>query len=128
VPDTAEVVASFDDPYWHFPAITRNRYGSGSLTYEATVVTGALQREILRDVLQRAGLTGPDQSLPGAVKVRHGQNAGGKTIHYYFNFSGLSQSISYPYRRGTDLLTSASIHGGQTLTLKPWNLAIVAEE
>jgi beta-galactosidase len=32
VPDTAEVVASFDDPYWHFPAITRNRYGSGALT------------------------------------------------------------------------------------------------
>jgi beta-galactosidase len=128
VPDTAEVVASFDDPYWHFPAITRNRYGSGSLTYEATVVTDNLQREIVRETLRRAGLTGPDQSLPDAVKVRHGRTAGGKVIHYYFNFSGIGQSIPYAYNRGTDLLTGASTQGGQTLTLGPWNLAIVAEQ
>lgn len=48
--------------------------------------------------------------------------------HYYFNFSGLSQLIPYAYNRGTDLLTGASIEGGQTLTLGPLNLAIVAEQ
>ena len=31
IPDTAEVIASFDDPYWKFPAITRNHYGNGIL-------------------------------------------------------------------------------------------------
>ena len=55
IPDTAEVIASFDDPYWHFPAITRNKYGSGELVYEATYVTDTLQREIIRDVLSHAG-------------------------------------------------------------------------
>jgi beta-galactosidase len=63
-PDTAEVVASFDDPYWHFPAITRNRYGAGMLIYEGTFLTDALQCEVIRDVLKRTGLTGPDQTLP----------------------------------------------------------------
>ena len=80
VPDTAEVVASFDDPYWHFPAITRNRYGTGMLTYESTLLTDTLQREVIHDVLKRADLTGPDQGLPSAVKVRHGQKGNHCTI------------------------------------------------
>src|SRR5690349_15317450 len=54
IPDTAEALASFKMPPWQFPAITRNRFGEGTLTYEATVVTAVLQREIIRDVLKRA--------------------------------------------------------------------------
>ena len=128
VPDTAEVVASFDDSHWHFPAITRNKYGSGTLIYEGTVLTDPLQREIIRDVLKRARLTGPDQSLPGVVKVRHGRNAQGRMLHYYLNFSGQEQSFSYPYGDGSDLLTKTSVRKGQALELKPWDLAIVAEQ
>jgi beta-galactosidase len=128
VPDTAEVVASFDDSHWHFPAITRNKYGSGTLTYEGTFLTDPLQREIIRDVLKRARLTGPDQSLPGVVKVRHGRNAQGRMLHYYLNFSDAEQSVSYPYRDAADILTSAAVKQGQTLKLRPWDLAIVVEQ
>jgi beta-galactosidase len=128
VPETAQVIASFDDPYWHFPAITRNQFGTGTLTYEGTFVTDTLQREVIRDVLKRTGLTSPDQNLPGSVKVRHGRNAQGKTLHYYLNFSGEEQGISYPYGKGSDLLTGNSLAQGQSLKLKPWNLAIMAEQ
>ena len=128
VPDTAEVVASFDDSHWHFPAITRNKYGSGTLTYEGTFLTDPLQREIIREVLKRARLTGPDQSLPGVVKVRHGRNAQGKMLHYYLNFSDAEQSVSYPYREGADVLSNAAVRPGQTLKLRPWDLAIVVEQ
>jgi beta-galactosidase len=127
IPDTAEVVASFDHPYWNFPAITRNTYGTGTLLYEGTVVTDELQREIIRDLLKRVGLIGSDQSLPGAVKVRHGHSAQGKLLHYYLNFSGEEQSIAYPYGSGSDLLTDTPVRQGQALPLKPWDLAIVAE-
>jgi beta-galactosidase len=48
------VPESFHDPCWHFPAITRNRYGTGMLTYEGTFLTDTLQREVVRDVLKRA--------------------------------------------------------------------------
>ena len=128
VPETAQVVASFDDPYWHFPAIMRNQYGGGTLTYEGTFLTDTLQREVIREVLRRAGLTGPDQNLPGVVKVRHGRNAQGKLLHYYLNFSGEEQTFSYPYGNGSDLLTNASARQGQAFKLKPWDLAIVAEQ
>jgi len=103
--DSAEAIAWFDHPYWHYPAITRNKYGAGTLTYQATMVTPALQREIVRDVLKRAGLTGADQDLPEEVKVRHGRNSAGKQLHYYFNFSNRQQSISYSSPDGADLLT-----------------------
>jgi len=128
VPDSAEVLATYDHPYWKFPAITRNKYGNGTLTYEGTVVADALQRETIRDVLKRARLTGPDQNLPEVIKVRHGLNAQGKLLHYYLNFSGQEQSISYPYRSGSDLLTNNSMQQGQALKLKPWDLAIVVEQ
>jgi beta-galactosidase len=128
VPETADIIASFDDPYWHFPAMTRNQYGTGMLTYEGTMVTDTLQREIIRDVLKRAGLQGPDQNLPSSVKVRHGRNAQGKLLHYYLNFSGEAQGVLYPYGKSSDLLTGASLGQGQALTLKPWDLAIMAEQ
>jgi len=128
VPETADAIEWFDDPYWHFPAITRNRYGSGTLTYEGTFLTGALQREVIREVLKRAGLTGPDLNLPGSVKVRHGHNTQSKLLHYYLNFSGEEHSVSYPYGDGLDLLTGASVRSGQMLKLKPWDLVIMAEQ
>ena len=127
VPDTAEIVVSFDHPYWKFPAITRNRHGSGTLTYEGTVLSAALQREVIRDVLKRAGLPAIDQKLPEPVKVRHGRNAQGKLLHYYLNFSGAQQSFPYPHGNGSDLLTGAAVRSAATVALKPWDLAIVIE-
>ena len=128
VPDTAEVIASFDDTYWHFPAITRNKYGRGTLTYEGTFLSDRLQREVIRDVLQRAGLAAPDQDLSLAVRVRHGRNESGKLLHYYLNFSGQQQTVSYAHSDGSELLTGAAVRQRQALTLQPWDLAIIAEK
>jgi beta-galactosidase len=128
IPETAEAVMSFDHLYWRFPAVTRNRFGSGTLTYEGTVLTDALQREIVKEVLSRAELTGADQELPAAVKVRHGRNAGGTLLHYYFNFSGHEQRFAYPYSGGSDLLSGRRADRGQRITLGPWDLAIIAEQ
>jgi beta-galactosidase len=128
IPDTAQIVASFAGPHWHFPAITRNRFGQGTLTYEGTVVTPLLQREIIRDALKRAGLTGPDQNLPAPVRVRHGRNGRGEMLHYYFNFSNEDQTLMYPYRAGYDLLTGGSVSLSQSLRLRPWDVVIIVED
>ena len=127
IPDTCEVVASLDDQHWRTPAITRNRLGSGTLTYEATVLTDLLQREVVRDVLSRAGLTSPDQKLPDPVRVRHGRTAQGLTLHYYFNYSDREVSFPYSYGSGSDLLAGRSLQTGSTIALRPWDLSIVSE-
>ena len=127
IPETASVLASFTDSYWHFPAITQNQYGNGTLTYEGTFLTDTLQKAVIGDVLKRARLTGPDQNLPPEVKVRHGRNAQGKPLHYYLNFSGQEQTVSYPYPGGADILTSSPARQGEKLVIKPWDLAIIVE-
>jgi len=111
-----------------YPAITRNRFGSGTLTYEGTVLSDPIQAKVLLDVLKMAALTGPDQQLPAPVRVKHGTNRNGKTIHYYLNYSNDPQTFQYPYGAGEELLTQNAVASSQALTLKPWDLVIIEEK
>ena len=74
MPEHATALAWYDHPFFgKWPAITRNHFGSGTLTYEGTYLSDELQRRVVLDVLQHADLTGPDQSLPaaGSRETRH---------------------------------------------------------
>lgn len=125
----AQPLAYYDHPFFgKYPAITRNRFGNGTLTYEGTVLSDTLQTKLLLDELQIAGLTGPDQELPATVRVKHGTNRNGRTIHYYMNYSSDPQTFKYPYKLGEDLLTNATVAPSQTVALKPWDLAILEEK
>jgi beta-galactosidase len=129
IPEQAQALAWYDHPFFgRWPAITRNQYGSGTLTYEGTWLSDTLQQHVVRDVLVRAGLTGPDQQLPAAVRVKHGVNNSNENIHYYLNYSGDAQSFTCPYRQGTDLLTGRDITAAQRVTLQPWDLLIIEEK
>jgi beta-galactosidase len=124
----AQALAFYDHPFFgKWPAITRNQFGTGSLTYEGTALSDALQQKLVLDCLKEAGLTGPDQSLPASVHVSHGVNREGHAIHYYLNYSSSSNSAAYTYAAGHDLLTGAAVSPNQSLELKPWDLAIVEE-
>ncbi|MCL5743283.1 MAG: beta-galactosidase [Acidobacteria bacterium] len=128
VPDTAKAIAYYDHPFFgRYPAITRNNFGKGSVTFEGTVLSDALQAKVLLDVLQEAGLTGPDQELPEKVRVKHGTGNSGKAIHYYFNYSGSGQSFAYAYAPGSDLLSGKSVDKSRQVTLGPWDVAIIEE-
>jgi beta-galactosidase len=129
IPEGAEALAYYDHPFFgKYPAITRNRYVNGTLTYEGTVLSDALQTKVVLDVLRMTGLTGPDQDLPASIRVKHGLNGKGKVIHYYLNYSSDAQSFNYPYKSGKDLLTSSDIAFAQSVTLKPWDLVIIQEK
>jgi beta-galactosidase len=127
--DTAQAVAYYDHPFFgKYPAITRNSFGKGTLTYEGTVLSDALQTKVLLDVLHRIGINGPDQSLPPSVRAKHGANRDGKTIHYYLNYSGNEQTFSYAYNAGTELLSQSAVAPSQKVTLKPWDLVLIEEK
>jgi len=51
----------------------------------------------------------------------------GRRLHYYFNYSSVPQTFVYAYEPGADLLTQQSLRKGQSVTIKPWDLAIVEE-
>ena len=124
----AEALAYYDHPFFgRWPAITRNHFGSGELIYEGTQLSDGLQSKLILDCLKSAGLTSADQQLPAPVRVKHGTNREGKQLHYYLNYSSSDQNFSYPYAAGKDLLTGAAITQNQSVTLNPWDLAIIEE-
>jgi beta-galactosidase len=129
IPETAQALAFYDHPFYgKYPALTRNKYGKGTLTYEGTVLSDKLQEKVLLDVLNLAGLAGPDQQLTGPVRVKHGLDNAGKNLHYYLNYSGENQTFTYPYANGTDLLTRKPVEKSKPVTLAPWDLIIVEEK
>jgi beta-galactosidase len=127
MPEGARTLAYYDHPFFgRWPAITRNQYGAGTLTYEGTYLSDGLQKQVVTEVLKSAGLSGPDGQLPPPIRVKQGVNALGKRIHYYLNYSSAPQTFTYPHGTGTDLLTGRSI-GATPITLSPWDLVIVEE-
>lgn len=127
-PTTAKALAYYDDPFFsRWPAITRNRYGKGTLTYEGTVLSQKLQNAVMLNELELAGLTGPDQKLPPNLHIHSGMNSSGRRIHYYLNYSSSPQTFTYAYGAGHDLLTGKSLADGQGVSVGPWGV-IIAEE
>jgi len=128
MPEHAKALAWYDHPFFgKWPAITENEFGAGTLLYEGTYLSDKLQTAVLRATLEKAGLTSPDQQLPSAVHVQHGVNRLGKRLHYYFNYSGAEVKFSYPFAAGTNLLDGGAIQKAGTLTIPPWDLAIIEE-
>jgi len=127
IPEGAETLLSYEHPFLgNYPAVTRNRLGKGTLLYQGTYPSSELQRALIAETLEGAGLMGSDQRLPAAVKVRHGV-ASGRLLHYYLNVSGEARESPYNHRGGTDLLTGRAIEKGGRIQLEPWGVAIVSE-
>jgi beta-galactosidase len=126
--DTAKPLAYYDHPFFgKYPAITENRFGKGMVTYEGTVLSDELQRKVLARVFDQAQLTGPDRKMPAAIRVKHGVNRAGKTLHYFFNFSAATQRVTYAYPNGTELLSGHPVAAGGEISLDPWGVAIVEQ-
>ncbi|MGA8028948.1 MAG: beta-galactosidase [Bryobacteraceae bacterium] len=129
MPEHAQPIAYYDHPFFgRWPAITRNQYGSGTLTYEGTWLSDTLQNHVLLDALKSAQLAGPDQQLPAPVRVKHGVNDLGKRVHYYLNYSSDPQSFAYPHGAGVDLLSGKKVLTSERIQLEPWDLVIVEEQ
>ncbi|NYF78967.1 beta-galactosidase [Granulicella arctica] len=128
LPEHAKALATYDHPFFgRWPAITRNEYGAGTLTYEGTYLSSEAQKAVVLDVLNQAHLLNSTQELPAPVREKDGTNGMGKALHYYLNYSGTVQTFHYARAAGTDLLTGHEVAAQQSITLAPWDLAIIEE-
>jgi beta-galactosidase len=127
--DQAKALAYYYHPFFgKYPAITENHFGKSIVTYEGTMLSDRLQRSVLERVLRQAQMTGPDRTLPPAVKVKHGMGRAGQAIDYYFNFSSAPRRTVYPYTGGRELLSGQALANGGAVTLEPWGVAIVERD
>ena len=124
--ETATPLAFYDHPFFgRYPALTRNAFGKGSVTYQGTVLTDVLQEKVVGDVLKQAGIA--VENLPDNVRARHSVARDGKALHFFLNFSGEARSFEYAHGAGTDLLAGKPVVGKQRITLPPWDLLVVKE-
>ncbi len=123
----AKPLAYYEHPFFgRWPAITRNQFGSGTLTYEGTYLSDTLQQDIVRDALADAHVATPT-ALPPHLIEKSGVNGYGKTLHYFLNYSSSPQTFTYQQHAGVDLLTSKHIDTSQSIDLAPWDLVIIEE-
>jgi beta-galactosidase len=125
----AAPIAFYDEPFFgRWPAITRNRYGAGTLTYEGTFLSDGLQHNLVLDVLKDANLVAQAQrQLPPKVREKDGVNGFGKTLHYYLNYSNERQVFNYGHAAGSELISGKTMSPSQPITLEPWDVAIIEE-
>src|SRR5580658_1267222 len=125
---TAKPLATYEHPFFgRWPAITENHFGKGTLIYEGTYLSDALQSAILKRAIDEAGLSSPDQQIQASVHVQHGVNQQGRKVHYYFNYSSAAAEVEYSYSAGVDLLTGRKADKSQKITIAPWDQAIIEE-
>ena len=127
-PETCRPLAVYDHPvFGDFPAVTRNEFGKGVLTYEGTFLSDELQDRLVADCLAGAGIPAEDAGLPPGVKAKHARLADGAAVHAYFNFSASRREFVYGRAGGLDLLTGAAVDPKGRLVLAPWDCVIVRE-
>jgi beta-galactosidase len=128
VPTTAKVLAWYNHPAWgKYAAVTENTYGKGVATYIGCGTNNATTAKILEGALKGAGLWGKDQALKFPLITKSGSNQQGKAIHYYFNYSGAAKTFTYPYGKGTVLLSEEKLASQASITLPAWGFQIVEE-
>ncbi len=128
MPEHAKALAYYDHPFFgKWPAITENQFGAGTLLYEGTYLSDALQTVMLKRALEQAGVAAGDGAVPAGIHVQHGVNRMGKRVHYYFNYSPDTVKCGYAYGAGTNLLDGKAAAKDEELTLAPWDLAIIEE-
>lgn len=126
IPEGAQVLARYEHPAWSkYAAITKNRYGAGTALHIGCMTGEAAIEKILSDALKEAGVAVPDAHFP--LVVRSGANGDGKTVRFYMNYSGEERQIEAK-EAGALITGGGEIAAGDTLTLAPWDLAIVEEE
>jgi beta-galactosidase len=126
LPETCRTLAFYDHPvFGAYPAVTRNGFGRGTLTYEGTVVSDELQERIVADCLAEAGIAAPDAGLPAGVRAKHVVLDDGARVHAYLNFSPVERAFVHAGESGRDILSGEAVPSSGRVVLKPWDLVIV---
>ena len=128
-PTSAKPLAFYDHPFFgRWPAITRNQFGSGTLTYEGTLLSDALQQQLVLASLHDAGIPADPHAPSSPIRIKSGITHKGQHLHYFLNYSSNSNTATYTFPGGHDLLTPTRYQTGGKVSLGPWDLAIIAEE
>lgn len=128
IPETAKPTAYYIDKHLQqYPAILKNNYGKGTLTYIGTVPGAELLRAVIKEASDNAGISMLPESVTYPIIVRSGINDMHKNIHYVFNYSDDPKTCVYPFKKGVDLLDRKEINNKDTVEIPAWGVRVIEE-
>jgi beta-galactosidase len=129
IPESARVLAFYDHPFFGaYPAVMRNVFGKGSLTYLGTFPSDGLFAKILEQELEAAQIPVAPRERPGSLKVRRATTAAGRPVAFYLNFSKDRASFEHTGGPAVELMSGRRVKDGDTLTIGAWDLVILSAE
>jgi beta-galactosidase len=118
----AEPVATYTDDWFKgTPAATRHGIGQGDAWYLGTVFDEATMRTIIHSAIHRHALVSPFAAATGLEHTRRGH------IDFLLNHHDAPHRLTMPFA-GTDLITNRAYAVGDTVTLNPTDVMVVARE
>ena len=127
-PTTAQPLATVRHKFFgQWPCITENAYGKGHLIYVGTLPSQEMLEALIARAAERKGIASVERGFRFPLILRSGTNDAGRTVHYFFNYSYVPQTLAYPYGAGRSLLDGRRVRRGDTLTVGPWDVVICEE-
>lgn len=122
--DGATILASYNNHWKKFGAITENKYGNGTAWYLGAWPSQSVTNALVKHVIKQSGIlqSGYDATFP--VIVKSAQNEYGANIDFLFNFSDTSTSLDTPFS-GMELIKQEYTTQGSQVTLQPWDVKII---
>lgn len=118
--DGAEPVATYTgDWFTGTPAATRHSVGAGDAWYIGTILDDTTMTTIMHNAIARHHITSPFAATPGLEHTRRGH------IDFLLNHHHTPHTLTLPFH-GTNLLTGHTLTEGDTITLNPTDVAVIA--
>ena len=129
MPEHAKALAYYDHPFFgKWPAITENQFGAGTLLYEGTYLSDALQTAVLKRALDEAGSTGPDQQAAPAIACDARRESHGQARSLLLQLLRRQRESELCVWLGNESPGWKTGFKGDALALGPWDLAIIEEK
>jgi beta-galactosidase len=128
IPESAKALAYYNHPYFsQYPAVTINDFGKGTLLYEGTVLSDQIQTRIIKEAVERAGISNPDHQYAWPLIAKTGKNDDGNMVHFYYNYSSKPLDLKYPHPSGKELVTDEVVAKGVQVVIEPWGVVVIEE-
>ena len=99
-----------------------------ALLYEGSVFSDEIQTKIIKEALERAKISDPDDQLSWPLIVKSGTNDYKKGVHFYYNYSSEEKELEYSHGSGKELISEQPVAKGETLKIDPWDVLIIEEK
>lgn len=127
VPDSAVTLASYQHPHLgRWSAVTTNQHGAGRVTYVGTLPDAVLARAVMRWVADTSLAPEPWAESPPSVTVTGARAGDGRHLTFASNWSWEPAAFPVPVPVD-DLLSGERLDPGQHLTLRPWDVRVLAD-